>query len=155
MISQEQNKKIWNFWGKFYAQLEDWIGHKKLDILYASNLSNQEISIQVDRLKNAAIKEYISSTHTWIRDTTRQYKGNFYNYPLECKVCGQAASDSEEEYIYNVKVVNIPSRDMHGHRIYRTCQEVLLAKKKARQLHKGPKCMQCHTYDCIENQLDK
>jgi hypothetical protein len=150
MISEQQNKRIWNFWGKYHKQLEEWVGQETIENLFNSQMSSKEISIQFDRLKNAAIKEHISSTHQWVKDTQHKRKGNFYDFPLECKVCGQAASDYDEVYVDFEKVSKHPSRDMHGYRMYRTCQQVLDAKKKARSSRKGKRCLSCNTYDCVD-----
>jgi hypothetical protein len=153
MISQEQNKKIWDFWGKYHNQLEEWIGRERIENLFSSSLPSKAISIQFHLLKNAAIKEHISSTHTWIKDTSHQNKDNIICYPFECKVCGQAASGHEEIWTDCLKVEDVPSRDMHNHPIYRTCQQVLEAKKKARVAHKGGKCRQCNTYGCFDFEI--
>ena len=150
MIEQEKLKQIMLFWSKYYDQLDKWIGLKIIDNLFNSSIPQKEISIQFDLLRNAAIKKYISSTHTWIKNTEHQNKCNVICYPFECKVCGQAASKYEEIWSYCEETKDIPSRDMHNHRIYRTCQEILAAKKIILSSRKGRKCLQCNTYGCFE-----
>lgn len=148
MTQDEKIKLIWAETQKFYDKLDGWLDKEYLKEL-GRTLSFQDYRKEYDLLKNAAVKKHISSTHTWIKGKTHRYKDNFYQSPLECKICGMGATDYEEVGFELVQVIDLPSRDMHNCAIHRTCEEVLAAKKQSRRLHKGGKCIQCWTYGCL------
>lgn len=144
---QKRLKLVSNYWNSFYEQLEKWTIENDLTI----NDNWRQHSIKYDIARNNAIKNHISSTHTWIKGPDHWSKkiDNWFSFPFECKVCKMGASDYEEVYDehlkINLKTGDLPSHDMHNNYITRTCEEVQLAKKR----RKGKKCIQCGTYGCI------
>lgn len=139
----------------FIGKLEEWIAPAVKGIYDNAkdpNFSYRSARIQYQEAKNVEIRKRISSTHTWMKDVTHKYRDNWYTYAMECKVCGQGASAHEEDGDFNMIRVGMPTKDMHGKILMRTCEEVLAAKKSHRAAHKGGKCLQCNTYDCIDSE---
>lgn len=161
---QKKLADLSRYWAKYFDQLSKWVEEDRVAPLEPldPNLTPQEqwrvVGARENLEKNKAIKKHISSTHTWIPGKMHWSKktNNGYQSPLECKTCGMGASGYDElgwvgEEIHKVDLEagDVPSRDMHGGYIHRTCQEVVAARAEARKKHKGGKCGQCRTYGCI------
>ncbi len=153
---EEHLKMLSRYWSKFYDQLEKWIEEDKLlpEFTFSKSYVKEEW-IEHAKLhnaaKNAAIKKHISSTHTWVKGKDRWRNDNWHCSPFECKVCRIGASGHEEVGWAGemAEVTDIPSRDMHGVHMHRTCAEVQASRAEARRKHAGGKCGQCCTYGCF------
>lgn len=150
---------VYTYWRKFFEQVDEWMEEDGLKITVDIN-SFKEFTKQLNLNRNAVIKKHISSTHTWVKGKDRWSKkmDNWHRSPVECKVCGIGASDweeagyvGEESFEIDLSKGELPSRDMHGHYLHRTCEEVQAAKAKHRKSRKGGKCLQCGSYDCMDN----
>jgi len=156
----DKNIECYDYWRSFYDQLDAWMKEDAAtemeEIQQILGVDFKEWNRRYYLLKNATVKKHISSTHTWIKGKMHYSKkaDNWHQSPLECKVCGMGASGWERECVYfseeesKIKPGELPSGDMHGGYIYRTCEEVLKAKKEIRKKRKGTKCLQCGTYGC-------
>jgi hypothetical protein len=142
----------------FYDKIEKWIKQDGLE--HTVKLSPGYVSAEYIELarqhnlaKNIVVKKYISSTHNWIEGKARWSKkrDNWFQSPYECTVCRMGGSGHDEVGWAGEmeEVTDIPTRDMHGHLISRTCAEVLAAREEYRKKRKGTKCYQCGTYGCL------
>ena len=165
-IFEEHLQNVHKYWGKFYNRLQQWMKEDGLEVV-AKQTSTSDMKAHQDWMrqyslnKNATIKKHISSTHTWVKGKERWSKksNNWHMNPIECAICKMGASNFEEigsAGDYNeidLDKGDIPSQDMHGSIIHRTCQEVQDARTEYRKHRKGTKCIQCGTYGCIRKRF--
>lgn len=162
---QKHLSSSYECWRKFFKQIHQWMEEDGLEV---DPVKSKDFDLEIHRKwmerynlnKTATVKKHISSTHAWVKGKERWSKkyDNWFMNPIECKVCKMGASDYEEvgwalvDYAQiNLEKGEVPSRDMHNHYIYRTCEEVQAARMAHRKSRKGRKCLQCGTYACIDN----
>lgn len=162
-ISDEERKLLGEVYKRatdFYDQLHTWMKEEGTypDFPIMPNGYDRDVYAIFQEKFNLAqenvIKKHFSSTHTWGEGVMRWSKkrDNWFMSPLECKVCKMGAGAWHSENRLNLTKVNleegdVPTMDMHGNFISRTCAEVLAAKKSRKGGNDG-KCGQCNTYDC-------
>jgi hypothetical protein len=155
---KEDLKKISHYWINFYNKLEKWIEQDNLmpETKFSEGYVKEEWVEHIGKhnvARNTVIKKYVSSTHTWVKGKDRYSKknANWHCSPFECKVCRMGASGHDEVGWAGemAEATDMPTRDMHGQPIHRTCLEVQAAREEARKKHAGGKCIQCSTYGCL------
>lgn len=155
---REHLKNISKHWAVFCDKIENWIKEDNLmpDFKFSKEYVKEE-QVEYSKLhnaaKNAVIRKYISSTHIWVEGKSRWSKkyDNWYQNPYECKVCKIGASGHEEIGWAGemAPITDIPTHDMHGQSMHRTCAEVQAARAEAKKKHKGGKCRQCSAFGCL------